>query len=431
MLARLAAHVAWSYFAAPGCRCRRCSARWCSREHRGRPRHRRHPARRQAGDHGPHAGAFVPRRARHLRRRRRHRDRAPARPGVEAGPVHVEVVGALPSPAIERSASPAAAVDRKIVVATRLERSAREHCPDGRRSISPSSTATRADRQAGAADGDTGTFARYLATVAARWRCTRALRAGSHRTTPAPRCRTHRCRSTACCTARGPHAQKAITSVGIILIFLFIQQYGSAGSSSASSRRRRRRVVEVLLSVVSPARSSSARRSASVSWRSVHGATVAVAALVASSAIGGNVLQPADRSDPRRWSAGSCSAYALYCLLMRWRARWSPPGGGAERRVPVHPPAARRLHDVDQHGVQRHDAADRHTCSRSSRSRAGRHAGAHGGRERARSRRSSSRCCCSSHRRRGGAGRRRGATSAACCRRVACRWTDVLRRAPA
>jgi ABC-2 type transport system permease protein len=232
-------------------------------------------------------------------------------------PYDIGIVGALSQPSVDAIRSAGEAVDRTIVVRhVGSEDAARASLRRGTLDLAVIDGA-RLVVQRVPRDKDTGTFARYLATVRGTLGLYDGLFAGgltpdasraalSHPPLPvdgvlAPR--------------RDRDAQKAITSVGIILVFIFIQQY-SGWVLSGIVEEKASRVVEVLLSVVSPGELLVGKTVGIGVVAMVHGATVATAALLASSAIGGSVLQHGGWQLMVSLVGWFLLAYALYCLLM-------------------------------------------------------------------------------------------------------------------
>ena len=232
-------------------------------------------------------------------------------------PYDVGIVGSLPKPAVDALRSAGKAVDRKVVVhrvasASAARRSLRRGAldlavVDGARLV-----VQRVPRSS-----DTGTFARYLTTVRGTLGLYDGLFAGGLSPEAAQAALSHPPLPVDGVLAprRDRDAQKAITSVGIILVFIFIQQY-SGWVLSGIVEEKASRVVEVLLSVVSPGELLVGKTVGIGVVALVHGATVATAALVASSAIGGSILQHGGWQLVVSLVGWFLLAYALYCLLM-------------------------------------------------------------------------------------------------------------------
>ena len=232
-------------------------------------------------------------------------------------PYDIGIVGSLPQPAVEALRSAGKGVDRKIII-----RSA------------PSASAARASLRRGTLDlavvdgsgllvqrvpraSDTGTFARYLSIVRGTLGLYDGLFAGGLTPDAARAALSHPPLPVEGVLAprRDRDAQKAITSVGIILIFIFIQQY-SGWVLSGIVEEKASRIVEVLLSVVSPGELLVGKTVGIGVVAMLHGATVAAAALLASSAIGGTILQHGGWQLMVSLVGWFVLAYALYCLLM-------------------------------------------------------------------------------------------------------------------
>ncbi|MEN3271472.1 MAG: type transport system permease protein, partial [Actinomycetota bacterium] len=207
-------------------------------------------------------------------------------------PYDVGIVGSLPQPAVDAMRSAGTAVDRKIVVHdVSSERAVRAALRRGTLDLAVVE-GTRLVVQRVPRARDTGAFARYLATVRSTLGLYDGLFAGGLTPEAARAALSHPPLPVVGVLAprRDRDAQKAITSVGIILIFIFIQQYGGWVSNGIVEEKASR-VVEVLLSVVSPGELLVGKTVGIGVVAMVHGATVAAAALIASSAIGGNILQ--------------------------------------------------------------------------------------------------------------------------------------------
>jgi ABC-2 type transport system permease protein len=231
-------------------------------------------------------------------------------------PYDVGIVGTLPQPAIDAIRGAGTAVDRKIVmhdIAT--ERAAHTSLRRGTMDLAVIDGSRLVVQRVPRAS-DTGTFARFLASVRSTLGQYEGLFAGgltpdtaraalSHPPLPvdgvlAPR--------------RDRDAQKAITFVGIILVFMFIQQYGTWVLTGIVEEKASR-VVEVLLSVLSPGELLVGKTVGIGIVALLHGATVAIAALVASTAVGGGLLDHGGWQLIASMFVWFLLAYALYCLV--------------------------------------------------------------------------------------------------------------------
>lgn len=110
-------------------------------------------------------------------------------------------------------------------------------------------------------------------------------------------------------------AQKGVTTVGIIFIFAFLQQYG-AWVLNGIVEEKSSRVIEVLLSVVRPRELLMGKTLGIGLVALSHGAVVAVAALLASTATGSNVLRGGGVGILLQMFVWFVLAYSLFCLLM-------------------------------------------------------------------------------------------------------------------
>jgi ABC-2 type transport system permease protein len=233
-------------------------------------------------------------------------------------PYDIGLVGALAGPSADAMRSAGDAVDRKIIVhQVSSERAARAALRAGSLDMAVVDAGTRLIVQRVPRASDTGTFARYLATVRGTLGLYDGLFAGGLTPDAARAALSHPPLPVTGVLAprRDRDAQKAITSVGIILVFIFIQQYGSWVLTGVVEEKASR-VVEVLLAVVSPGELLVGKTLGIGVVAMAHGATVAVAGLAASAAIGGTVLEHGGWQLMISLVGWFLLAYALYCLLM-------------------------------------------------------------------------------------------------------------------
>ena len=164
---------------------------------------------------------------------------------------------------------------------------------------------------------DTGTFARFLSTagaaVGAYWGLVdsglspeEAQRALSQRPLPVRGLVPPRDDRT---------NQKIVVSFGIILIFVFIQQYGGWVLNGIIEEKQSR-VVEVLLSVLRPGELLLGKTIGIGVVALLHGAVVAVAALATAVVTGSTVLADGGTALVLVMLGWFLLAYCLYCLLM-------------------------------------------------------------------------------------------------------------------
>jgi ABC-2 type transport system permease protein len=231
-------------------------------------------------------------------------------------PYDVELVGRLPSPSVEAIRVAGRSVDRKVTV----ERASSE-------------SAARLALRTGAADlvvvdgerlvvkrtpsrGSTGTFARFLAATNGSLALYAGLYARGLSPDDARAALAHP--PLPVDSVLPPQAdrttQKAITAVGIIMIFVFLQQYGSWVLGGIVEEKSSR-VVEVLLSVLTPRELLVGKTIGIGAVAMGHGVALAAAALVTSTAIGSPIVHAGAWHPILAMVGWFLLAYCLFCLL--------------------------------------------------------------------------------------------------------------------
>jgi ABC-2 type transport system permease protein len=230
------------------------------------------------------------------------------------GPYRVEIVGDVPAPSIDAIRAAGSAAGREVVI----ERA-------DRASALAALRAERADlvydgerltvRQL-PSSGDTGVRSQFLATARESLRVYTGLYASGLSPDEAQAALSHP--AVAIDGLVPPRddrtTQKAITTIGIVLIFIFIQQYSSWVINGVIEEKSSR-VVEVLLSVVKPNELLIGKTIGIGIVAIGHGMVVAAAALLTSLAIGGSVLEGGGTVIILGMVGWFLLAYALYCLL--------------------------------------------------------------------------------------------------------------------
>lgn len=232
-------------------------------------------------------------------------------------PYEVEVVGGLPTPASAAISAAGRSVGREVRVNNATsEDEARASLRDGDADLVVIDGARLLVKRV-PTKGSTGTFARFLATTNSSLTLYAGLFATGLSADDARAALSHAPLPVAgILPARQDRtAQKAITSVGIIMLFIFIQQYASWVLNGIVEEKASR-VVEVLLSVVSPGELLVGKTIGIGAVALAHGLIVAIAALVASSAVGSSILQAGGWQLILGMVGWFVLAYALYCLLM-------------------------------------------------------------------------------------------------------------------
>lgn len=226
----------------------------------------------------------------------------------------VVVVGDVPPPSVEAITAAGAAVGRKVVIEHAAEADA-VAAVRGERADAVFDGETLTVRRLPSA-GNTGSFSQFLATAKESLRVYAGLYQSGLSPGAARAALSHPpIETNGLVPARDDRSsQKAIISVGIILIFIFIQQYGSWVINGVIEEKSSR-VVEVLLSVVRPDELLLGKAIGIGIVAVGHGAVVATAALVTSMAIGGSVLQGGGTGIILGMVGWFVLAYALYCLL--------------------------------------------------------------------------------------------------------------------
>ena len=231
-------------------------------------------------------------------------------------PYTVEVLGDLPAPSLEAIRVAGRSVDRRIILKTATsEATAREHLRSGDADL----VVVDGDRliiKRTPQKGSTGTFARFLATTNGSL----ALYAGLYERGLSPEDATVALShpllrvDSVLAAQQDRTTQKAVASVGIIMVFLFLQQYGSWVIFGIIEEKSSR-VIEVLLSVVTP-REMLIGKTVGIGIVALgHGASIALAALVTSKLIGSDVLRAGGTGAILGMLGWFVLGYALYCLL--------------------------------------------------------------------------------------------------------------------
>jgi ABC-2 type transport system permease protein len=233
-----------------------------------------------------------------------------------ARPYRVQVMGGLAPPAVDAIRAAGRSVGRSVTITdAATEARARAALRAGRADLVVDGARLLVKRVP--TKSNTGTFARFLATTNSSLTLYAGLFATGLSADDARAALSHEPLAVEGVLAprQDRTAQKAITSVGIIMLFIFIQQYG-AWVLNGIVEEKASRVVEVLLSVVSPGELLVGKTIGIGAVALAHGVTVATAALVTSTAIGSPILDGGGSQLILGMVGWFVLAYALYCLLM-------------------------------------------------------------------------------------------------------------------